>query len=119
MKYHTYRSNIIEELDRLVNRQITELWSMICDIKANMSVAALCMNLIEFLGGISNGELGKEGKVKSRFHEGVKLLGNKYTIVVLIGKIRNLTHKRIKRFRLKAFRAGSEPANRARNKVLL
>ena len=40
-------------------------------------VAQGCMNTIEFLGGIRNGELGMESrKVKSRFIEGVYLLGD-------------------------------------------
>jgi hypothetical protein len=56
---------------------------MIQGIQANMSAATLCMNLIEFLGGINNGELGKERKVQSRFRSGIQLLGNQYVALGL------------------------------------
>jgi hypothetical protein len=45
------------------------------DGKANFLVATGCMNTIEFLGGLCNGELGLNGRAESRFKEGIRLLG--------------------------------------------
>jgi hypothetical protein len=54
--------------------QINDLKS--CEKLASFLVAVGCMNVIEFLGGIRSGELGKQGKVECRFKEGVRLLGS-------------------------------------------
>ncbi len=62
-------------LQHILDLQINDLRRSLELAKANFLVAVGCMNTIEFLGGLRNGELGMKGKSKSRFKEGVRLLG--------------------------------------------
>ncbi len=71
------RREFFDRLNHILNLQINDLKRSIEVAGANFLVAQGCMNTIEFLGGIRNGELGMESrKVKSRFIEGVYLLGD-------------------------------------------
>jgi hypothetical protein len=67
--------DFFDYLDRVVGFQINDLQLGMEIAKANFLVAVGCMNTIEFLGGLRNGELGMKGKSESRFKEGVRLLG--------------------------------------------
>lgn len=67
--------DLFEYLNHVVGFQINDLRRSLELAKANFLVAVGCMNTIEFLGGLRNGELGMKGKSESRFKEGVRLLG--------------------------------------------
>ena len=73
------KRNFFEQLDHILDFQINDLKRSLEVAKANFLVSIGCMHTIEFLGGVRNGELGKKGKVESRFKEGVRLLGGEYT----------------------------------------
>ena len=66
------KRDFFTNLNHILDFQINDLKR--CVQLANFLVAVGCMNTIEFLGGIRNGELGMLGKVESRFKEGVRLL---------------------------------------------
>ena len=68
----------LENLDKILEFQIKDLTNALYRGNANFLVAQGCMHVIEFLGGIRNGELRKRGKVESRFKEGIRLLGGEY-----------------------------------------
>lgn len=70
------KMDFFEYLNRVVGFQINDLRRSLELAKANFLVAIGCMNTIEFLGGLRNGELGMKGKSESRFKEGVRLLGD-------------------------------------------
>jgi hypothetical protein len=74
-------SSTINQLDHIMNFQLNDLRKSSICATANFLVAIGCMNTLEFLGGVSNGMLGVEGKgvVEKRFKEGVSLLGGEYT----------------------------------------
>lgn len=69
------KMDFFEYLNRVLGFQINDLRRSLELAKANFLVAVGCMNTIEFLGGLRNGELGMKGKSESRFKEGVCLLG--------------------------------------------
>ena len=69
------KRDFFENLNHVLDFQINDLNR--CSNLAPFLVAVGCMNTIEFLGGIRNGELGRQGKVESRFREGVRLLSGK------------------------------------------
>jgi len=66
------KRDFLTNLNHILDFQINDL--KCCVQRANFLVAVGCMNTIEFLGGIRNGELGMPGRVESRFKEGVRLL---------------------------------------------
>ena len=68
-------SDFFAHLQHILDFQINDLRRSLELAKTNFLVAVGCMNTIEFLGGLRNGELGMKGKSKSRFKEGVRLLG--------------------------------------------
>lgn len=68
------KDKFLERLDHIVEFQLNDLRKASILATANFLVAIGGMNTIEFLGGVRNGELGKMGKVQSRFEEGVRLL---------------------------------------------
>lgn len=86
-------SRILSEMDffdylnRVLAFQINDLRRGLELAKANFLVAVGCMNTIEFLGGLRNGELGMRGKSESRFKEGVRLLGTDYGVQFVYPKI--------------------------------
>jgi hypothetical protein len=67
-----------EKLNSLINRQLNDLEKA---LRAEADVLCLvgCCNLIEFIGGIWNGKLGKPRYMKPRFIDGVKLLGGTWS----------------------------------------
>jgi len=67
-----------EALNKLIELQLADIDR---SLSAGADVLCLvgCMNLIEFLGGVRNGKLGKRGGAESRFKEGVRLLGGKWS----------------------------------------
>ena len=69
------KMDFFEYLNRVLAFQINDLKRGMELAKANFLVAVGCMNTIEFLGGLRNGELGMRGKSESRFREGIRLLG--------------------------------------------
>ena len=69
------KPDFLEYLKHILDFQINDLRRGLELAKANFLVALGCMNTIEFLGGLRNGELGIKGKSESRFKEGVRLLG--------------------------------------------
>lgn len=69
------KPDFFEYLKHILDFQINDLRRSLELAKANFLVALGCMNTIEFLGGLRNGELGMKGKSESRFKEGVRLLG--------------------------------------------
>lgn len=71
---------VIEQLDHIMSFQLSDLRKGSILATANFLVAVGCMNTIEFLGGVRNGELGQCGKVEPRFTEGVRLLGGEYAV---------------------------------------
>ena len=71
------------QLNHILDFQINDLKRSLQLAKANFLVAQGCMNTIEFLGGIRNGELGMKRKVESRFREGISLLGNRNGVRLL------------------------------------
>jgi len=71
--------DVLEQLDHILEFQLGDLVEVSSQQLANFLVAVGCMNTIEFLGGVRNGELGENHKVDSRFKEGVRLLGGEYT----------------------------------------
>ena len=68
-------SDFFAYLQHILDFQINDLRRSLELAKANFLVTVGCMNTIEFLGGLRNGELGMERKAESRFKEGVRLLG--------------------------------------------
>jgi hypothetical protein len=74
------KPDFFENLNHILNFQINDLRRGLELAKANFLVAVGCMNTIEFLGGLRNGELGMKGKSESRFKEGVRLLGENYGV---------------------------------------
>ena len=70
------KMDFFEYLNRVVGFQINDLRRSLELAKANFLVAVGCMNTIEFLSGLRNGELGMKGKSESCFKEGVRLLGD-------------------------------------------
>jgi len=69
------KPDFFENLNHILDFQINDLRHGLELAKANFLVVVGCMNTIEFLGGLRNGELGMKGKSESRFKEGVRLLG--------------------------------------------
>jgi len=69
------KPDFFDYLQHILDFQMNDLRRSLELAKANFLVAVGCMNTIEFLGGLRNGELGLEHKVESRFKEGVRLLG--------------------------------------------
>jgi len=69
------KPDFFDYLQHILDFQMNDLRRSLKLAKANFLVATGCMNTIEFLGGLRNGELGLEHKVESRFKEGVRLLG--------------------------------------------
>lgn len=70
--------NTLEQLEKIREFQIEDLKKSLELGKANFLVAVGCMNTIEFLGGVDNGELGQPGMVECRFRAGVRLLNGEY-----------------------------------------
>ncbi len=79
--------NFFENLNHILDFQINDLRRSLELAKANFLVAVGCMNTIEFLGGLRNGELGMKGKSEFRFKEGVRLLGENYGVRFLFPKM--------------------------------
>lgn len=69
------KPDFFENLNHILNFQVNDLRRSLELAKANFLVAVGCMNTIEFLGGLRNGELGMKGKSESCFKEGARLLG--------------------------------------------
>jgi len=69
------KPDFFDYLQHILEFQMNDLKRSLELAKANCLVAVGCMNTIEFLGGLRNGELGMKGKAESRFKEGVRLLG--------------------------------------------
>jgi hypothetical protein len=69
------KPDFFDYLQHILDFQMNDLRRSLELAKANFLVAVGCMNTIEFLGGLRNGELGMKGKAESRFKEGVRLLG--------------------------------------------
>ncbi|MEK7396152.1 MAG: hypothetical protein AAB116_04350 [Candidatus Poribacteria bacterium] len=78
------KMDFFEYLNHVLAFQINDLKRSIEFAQANFLVAIGCMNTIEFLGGLRNGELGMRDKSKSRFKEGVLLLGTDYGVKFVI-----------------------------------
>jgi len=100
------KPSFFDKLNHALDSQINDLNRALNDAKANILVAQGCMNTIEFLGGIRNGNLGLEKKsVRDRFLDGVSLLDgdngvrllsdlNKPVDTAIMWKLRNgLTHQ--------------------------
>ena len=81
------KPDFFENLKHILDFQINDLRHCLELAKANFLVAVGCMNTIEFLGGLRNGELGMKGKSESRFKEGVRLLGENYGVRFLFPKM--------------------------------
>jgi hypothetical protein len=78
------KMDFFEYLNRVLAFQMNDLKRGLELAKANFLVAVGCMNTIEFLGGLRNGELGLRGKVESRFKEGVRLLGENVGVRLIL-----------------------------------
>lgn len=73
------KSELLEQLHRIRDCQMGDLRRALFDAQANFLVAGGCMNIIEFLGGLQNGELGDpDGRTRNRFLAGVKFLAGEY-----------------------------------------
>lgn len=74
-----------EVLNKLIDLQLADIEKSL-SAEADVLCLVGCMNLIEFLGGIRNGKLGKKGAAENRFKEGVRLLGDRWTNENLMGE---------------------------------
>jgi len=72
--------DFFKELNMLLDQQLRDL-ELALGVGADLLCLAGCCNLIEFIGGIWNGKLGsnRSGVPRSRFNNGVKLLGEKWS----------------------------------------
>lgn len=70
-----------DKLNKLIDTQLSDIEKC---IKAQADILPItgCMNLIEFLGGISNGLLGKKGCSKRRFADGVAIINKTNTVKI-------------------------------------
>jgi hypothetical protein len=73
-------SEFFKKLDHLLNIQIDDLRTALASMNAPFLVACGCMNTIEFLGGILDGKLGEKNQAKTRFFDGIDLLGQELGI---------------------------------------
>jgi len=79
--------DFFKELNMLLDRQLRDL-ELVLGVGADLLCLAGCCNLIEFIGGVWNGKLGERGASRSRFNDGVKLLGEKWSSEVTNGQRR-------------------------------
>jgi hypothetical protein len=81
----TPRFEFFTYLNRIFDIQISNLKKSLELASANFLVAVGCMNTIEFLGGLQNGELASPGvgNEKRRFKTGVLLIGNPNGVYLL------------------------------------
>ena len=79
------KRSFFDNLNHVLDFQINDLKRALIDAKANFLVAQGCMNTIEFLGGIQNGNLGRlePGYARARFEEGLSLLSGENGVRLL------------------------------------
>jgi hypothetical protein len=67
----------LKYLNIILDQQIDDIWKA-CDAHADMLCLVGCMNMIEFIGGVLNGELGLKNKAKSRFQAGFDIFSDNW-----------------------------------------
>ena len=64
-----------KQLNVILDQQTDDIWKA-RDAHTDMLCLVGCMNMIEFMGGVSNGKLGLKGEVKCRFQAGFDLFSD-------------------------------------------